>query len=97
MKDFLDYKEKHIAKSYDNLEDLDVSYNSLENAFTDEKNFNAMKKIAPLEKEVLYFYEIKMLDTGEIARITKKKKCEIPKLWKSAIKHFKENLENERR
>ena len=56
-----------------------------------------MKKIAQLEKEILYFYEIKMLDTGEIARITKKKKCEIPKLWKSAIKHFKENLENERR
>jgi DNA-directed RNA polymerase specialized sigma24 family protein len=96
MKDKLYFKEKSIAKSYDNLEDLDVSYSTLENAFTDEKHFNAMKKLSPLEKEVLYFYEIKMLDTGKIAKITKKKKCEIPILWERAIKHFKNNLEKER-
>ena len=93
MKDYLDYKEKHIATSIDNLDDIDVSYKTLENAFYNEKHFKAMKQVPDLEKQVLYFYEIKMLDNGKIAKIVKRKKCEIPDLWISAIKHFKENLE----
>ena len=93
MKDYLDYKEKHIATSIDNLEDIDVSDIHPENAFQDEKYYKAMKDVPEIEKQVLYFYEIKMLDDGKIARIVKRKRGEIPELWIRAINHFKQNLE----
>lgn len=78
-------REKNIEKCVDR--------NHLENIFTNEIYYKAMKDIPKIEKQILYFciYDSKPLN--EICKILKISKTEIIKLKSLAIKHFKENVE----
>lgn len=70
-----------------------VDKNHLENIFTNEIYYKAMKDIPKIEKQILYFciYDSKPLD--EVCKILKMSKIEIIKLKSLAMKHFKENVE----
>lgn len=65
----------------------------LENIFTTQTYYQAMKDLSDKEKIILYycFYENKQLN--EVSETIKCSKDEVVKLKKQAIQHFKENIE----
>lgn len=64
----------------------------LENIFTNEIYYQAMKNIPVSEKQVLYLYFYERKTLNEICQILKKSKKEIVNMKRLAIQHFKENL-----
>ena len=70
----------------------DVNINHLENLFTNETYYSAMKIVPLLERKVLYLSYIENYKLNEICRILKLQKNEVIKLRAKGIMHFKSNL-----
>lgn len=69
-----------------------VDMNHLENIFTNEIYYKAMKDVPTLEKQALYLYVYDYRTLNDICKILKKSKNEIVTARSSAIQHFKENI-----
>ena len=82
--------------SYVNLmqqaDNVDVTINHLENIFTDETYYLAMKIVPLLERKVLYLAYVENVRLNDICRRLKLQKKEAIKLRNKGIKHFKNNL-----
>ena len=82
--------------SYANLmqqaDNVDVTINHLENIFTDETYYLAMKIVPLLERKVLYLAYIENVRLNDICRRLKLQKKEAIKLRSKGIEHFKNNL-----
>ena len=83
------YYKTHMQKA----DNSDVSINHLENIFTNETYYLAMKIVPLLERKVLYLSYIENVRLNDICRRLKLSKSEVIKLRNKGIKHFKHNLD----
>lgn len=84
--------ESHYQKSMHEADNLDVDINHLENVFTNETYYLAMKLVPLLERKVLYLSYIENVRLNDICRRLKLQKREVISLRNKAITHFKNNL-----
>lgn len=73
-------------------DNMDVNINHLENIFTDETYYLAMKIVPLIERKVLYLSYIENVRLNDMYRRLKLQKKDIISLWEKGIKHFKYNL-----
>lgn len=88
---------KIIADNYyqnfmQNIENSDVNINHLENIFTDETYYLAMKIVPLIERKVLYLSYVENVKLNDICKRLKLSKNEVIRLRNKAIIHFKNNL-----
>ena len=81
-----------FEKAMDETLNSDVNINHLENLFTNETFYSAMKIVPLLERKVLYLSYIEKLRLNEICKRLKLQKNEVIKLRAKGIMHFKSNL-----
>lgn len=79
-------------RAMDETLNSDVNINHLENIFTNETYYSAMKLVPLLERKVLYLSCIENCKLNEICKRLKLQKNEVIKLRAKAIQHFKVNL-----
>lgn len=84
--------ESYYQQSIQKTNDLDVTINHLENVFTDETYYLAMKVVPLLERKVLYLSYVENLRLNDICKRLKLQKKEIISLRNKGIVHFKNNL-----
>ena len=89
--------KKILANNYSQklmheADNLDVDINHLENIFTNETYYLAMKLVPLLERKVLYLSYIENARFNDICRRLKLQKKEVITLRNKAITHFKNNL-----
>lgn len=85
-------EENLYQKSMQKVDNSDVNINHLENIFTNETYYTAMKIVPLLEKKVLYLSYIENARLNDICRRLKLQKNEVISLRNKAITHFKNNL-----
>lgn len=85
--------DNYYKKSMKQVENSDVNVNHLENIFTNETYFLAMKLVPLLERKVLYLSYIENVRLNDICKRLKISKNEVVSLRSKAIVHFKHNLE----
>ncbi len=83
----------YYEKSIKQLDNSTVTINHLENIFTNETYYLAMKIVPLLERKVLYLSYVENIRLDDICRRLKLPKKEVIKLRNSGINHFKHNLE----
>ena len=83
----------YYEKSINQLNNSAVTINHLENIFTNETYFLAMKLVPLLERKVLYLSYIENVRLNDICKRLKISKNEVVSLRSKAIVHFKHNLE----
>lgn len=88
---------KIIADNYyqnfiQNIENVDVNINHLENIFTNETYYLAMKIVPLIERKVLYLSYVENARLNDICKRLKLSKNEVIRLRNKAIIHFKNNL-----
>lgn len=83
------YYETQMQKA----DNSDVSINHLENIFTNETYYLAMKMVPLLERKVLYLSYVENIKLNDICRRLKLSKNEVIKLRSKGIHHFKHNLD----
>lgn len=71
----------------------DVSINHLENIFTNETYYLAMKIVPLLERKVLYLSYVENIRLNDICKRLKLQKNDVIRLRNKGINHFKHNLE----
>ena len=71
---------------------IDVDINHLENIFTNETYYSAMKIVPLLERKVLYLSYVENVRLNDICKRLKLQKNEVISLREKGIKHFKNNL-----
>lgn len=86
-------EDNYYQKSMQNVDNADVNINHLENIFTNETYYLAMKIVPLLERKVLYLSYIENCRLNEICRRLKLEKNEVISLRSKGINHFKHNLE----
>lgn len=86
-------EDNYYQKSMQNVDNADVNINHLENIFTDERYYLAMKIVPLLERKVLYLSYIENCRLNEICKRLKLEKNEVISLRSKGINHFKHNLE----
>lgn len=86
-------EDNYYQKSMQNVDNADVNINHLENIFTNETYYLAMKIVPLLEKKVLYLSYIENCRLNEICRRLKLEKNEVISLRSKGINHFKHNPE----
>lgn len=79
-------------KSMQEADNSDVNINHLENIFTDETYYLAMKTVPLLERKVLYLSYIENVRLNDICKRLKLQKKQVISLRNKAIMHFKNNL-----
>lgn len=79
-------------RAMDETLNSDVNINHLENIFTNETYYSAMKLVPLLERKILYLSYIENCRLNEICKRLKLQKNEVIKLRSKAIQHFKVNL-----
>ena len=84
--------ENYYQKSMQKINDFDVTINHLENIFTDEAYYLAMKIVPLLERKVLYLSYVENLRLNDICKRLKLQKKEVISLKNKGIVHFKNNL-----
>lgn len=84
--------ENYYQKSMQKITDLDVTINHLENIFTDETYYLAMRIVPLLERKVLYLSYVENLRLNDICKRLKLQKKEVISLRNKGIIHFKNNL-----
>lgn len=89
--------KKILSKSYFNTQmqkadNSDVTINHLENVFTNETYYLAMKIVPLLERKVLYLSYVENVRLNDICRRLKLQKREVILLRNKGINHFKHNL-----
>lgn len=85
--------ENYYKKLMQEADNSDVSINHLENVFTNETYYLAMKIVPLLERKVLYLAYIENARLNDICRRLKLQKKEVITLRTKGINHFKHNLE----
>ena len=86
-------KDNYYTKSMQQVEDIGVDINHLENIFTDQTYYQAMKIVPLLERKVLYLTYIENARLNDICRRLKLSKMEVISIRKKGITHFKNNWE----
>ena len=71
----------------------DVSINHLENIFTNETYYLAMKIVPLLERKILYLSYVENIRLNDICKRLKLQKNDVIRLRNKGINHFKHNLE----
>ncbi len=98
QKFYTDEKIKEILldsiyeKAMDETLNSDVNINHLENVFTNETYYSAMKLVPLLERKILYLSYIENCKLNEVCKRLKLQKNEVIKLRTKGIQHFKSNL-----
>lgn len=82
-------KQNNTLEEFD---EIDISAEHLENAFTNKKYYLAMKPLPIQEKQVLYYSAIKSYPLQRISAVMNLSKNEVLKLKEKAIADFKRNL-----
>lgn len=85
-------EDNYYQKSIQDVDNSDVSINHLENIFTNETYYLAMKIVPLLERKVLYLSYIENVRLNDICKRLKLQKKEVISLRNKAITHFKNNL-----
>lgn len=70
-----------------------ITFKNFENIFTNEIYYRSMKDLTRLEKAVLFLSVYENRSLGEVCRTLKKSRTEIIDIKKSALEHFKKNVE----
>lgn len=85
-------EDNYYKAQMQKADNSDVSINHLENIFTNETYYLAMKMVPLLERKVLYLSFVKNIKLNDICRRLKLNKNEVIKLRNKGINHFKHNL-----
>lgn len=85
-------EDNYYKTQMQKADNSDVSINHLENIFTNETYYLAMKMVPLLERKVLYLSYVENIRLNEICRRLKLSKNEVIKLRNKGINHFKHNL-----
>lgn len=85
-------EDNYYQKSMQCADNSDVNLNHLENIFTNETYYMAMKIVPLLERKVLYLSFVENVRLNDICRKLKLQKSEVISLRNNGIKHFKYNL-----
>ncbi len=85
-------EQSRYQKSIEQVDNADVSINHLENIFTNETYYAAMKIVPLLERKVLYLSYVENVRLNEICKRLKLQKNQVIRLRSQAIHHFKNNL-----
>ena len=85
-------EENHYQKSMQEVDNTDVSINHLENIFTNETYYLAMKIVPLLERKVLYLSFVENIRLNDICKRLKLPKNKVIHLRNQGITHFKNNL-----
>lgn len=86
-------EDNYYKTQMQKADNSDVSINHLENIFTNETYYLAMKMVPLLERKVLYLSYVENVKLNDICRRLKLSKNEVIKLRNKGINHFKHNLE----
>ena len=88
------YFDENVLKNYteDEYDEVDLSPEHLDKAFTNKKYYLSMKLLPLSEKKVLYYSVIEDYTLQEISKKMKISKKQINFLKKKAIMDFKKNL-----
>lgn len=86
-------EDNYYQTSMQDVDNADVSINHLENIFTNETYYLAMKIVPLLERKVLYLSYIENCRLNDICKRLKLQKREVILLRNQGIAHFKHNLE----
>lgn len=85
-------EDSYYKKLMEQANNTDVTINHLENIFSNEIYYSAMKIVPLLERKVLYLSYIENVKLNDICRRLKLQKKEVIKLRNKGIHHFKYNL-----
>lgn len=85
--------ENYFQNSIKQIENSDVNINHLENIFSNDSYYLAMKLVPLLERKILYLSYIEKIKLVDICKRLKLSKKEVVSLRSKAIIHFKHNLE----
>ncbi len=85
-------EDNYYKTQMQKADNSDVSINHLENIFTNETYYLAMKMVPLLERKVLYLSYVENVKLNDICRRLKLSKNEVIKLRNKGINHFKHNL-----
>lgn len=86
--------EKLSKRTYcgNEFDDLDVTSNTPEKAFSSVKYYNAMKEVPVSQKKALYLLVVCEYSILQVAKMLHKKPSEVLALSSMAINNFKKNL-----
>lgn len=90
--------DKEIYKDYlrnENKGVENVSYKHLEEVFTNEIHYEAMKKLPLIEKQALFVAVFECGDLEKACSDMKMTKTEVVEIKTKAINHFKDNVKKE--
>lgn len=85
-------EDNYYKKAIQDVDNADVSINHLENIFTNETYYLAMKIVPLTERKVLYLSYIENCRLNDICRRLKLSKKQVITLRNKGIQHFKNNL-----
>lgn len=86
-------EKNYYRTSTEKADTSDVNINHLENIFSNETYYLAMKIVPLIERKVLYLSYIENLRLNDVCKRLKLSKNEVIKLRTKGINHFKHNLE----
>ena len=86
-------EKNYYRTSMEKADTSDVNINHLENIFSNETYYLAMKIVPLIERKVLYLSYIENLRLNDVCKRLKLYKNEVIKLRTKGINHFKHNLE----
>lgn len=86
------FEQNYYNKSFQDVDNSDVTINHLENIFTNETYYLAMKIVPLLERKVLYLSFVENIRLNDICKRLKLQKKEVIHLRNQGITHFKNNL-----
>ena len=86
-------EKNYYRTSMEKADTSDVNINHLENIFSNETYYLAMKIVPLIERKVLYLSYIENLRLNDVCKRLKLSKNEVIKLRTKGITHFKHNLE----
>ena len=85
--------ENYYKKSIQDIDNSDVNINHLENIFSDELYYLAMKIVPLMERKVLFLTYVENRKIVDICKRLKIQKKEVISLRDKGIRHFKYNLQ----
>ena len=85
-------EDNYYRKQMERADNADVDINHLENIFTNETYYLAMKIVPLIERKILYLSYIENVKLNDICRKLKLQKKEVIFLRAKGLKHFKYNL-----
>ena len=87
------FEQKYYQKTFQDVDNSDVTISHLENIFTNETYYAAMKIVPLLERKVLYLSFVENVRLNDICKRLKLPKNKIIYLRNQGIVHFKNNLQ----